>query len=104
MAAGEESVSNVIYNRRIWLNPEDCHFTGSMVCFDGKDVINQGKLLDRYTFVEVASCHGKVRIHTDANSDMQAFVEKLRNMVDELNFFIDHLEHCDESSTEGGCE
>jgi len=88
----EKSGSKVHWNERAWLNDRDSHFTGSMVCFDGENVINQGKLLDRYTFVEIASCHTKVRIHADANSSMEAFIEKLRVMRSELDGFLYHLD------------
>jgi hypothetical protein len=51
------------YNSRQWLNGIGSHFTGSIVCHDGV-VKNQGRPAERYTFLELASCHGKVRLHT----------------------------------------
>ena len=85
-------MSNINYNTRTWLNPPHSHFTGSIVCFDGTEIINQGKQLERYTFVEVASCHSKIRIHNDSNLTPQDFIDKLYLMRAELSKFIQHLE------------
>lgn len=79
------------YNKRVWLNTPDSHFTGSMVCHDGI-VMNQGKPAARYTFVEFSDCHKKSRIHKDDNLEMVDFINKLRTVVEELNNFIEHLE------------
>lgn len=83
------------YNKRIWLNPESSHFTGSLVCHDGI-VSNQGKPPERYTFVELASCHGKVRLHTDKNSGREVqqlaeFIAKINLMQNELQKFREYL-------------
>jgi hypothetical protein len=85
-------MSYVKYNRREFINDKDSHFTGSIVCFDGKNVINQGKVLPRYTFAEIASCHAKVRLHRDDNQPMSAFIDKIRHVEQELRFFADYLE------------
>lgn len=79
------------YNTRKWLNSTDSHYTGSIVCHDGI-VANRGKPPARYTFIEIADCHGKARIHFDDNLDMQAYIEKLKTIQDELQKFIDYLE------------
>jgi|LakMenEpi03Aug12_release.lakeMendotaPanAssembly.Ray.scaffolds.fasta_scaffold879730_2 hypothetical protein len=79
------------YNKRVWLNPEDSHFTGSVVFHDGV-VSNQGRPAERYTFMEVASCHAKVRIHTDLNFTLNEYIDKLKLMRDEIDKFIEHLE------------
>ena len=86
-------MSRVDYNSRQFLNPPSSHYTGSLVCFDGTEVINQGKELERYTFVEVSDCHGKVRLHKDNNLLMRDFILKLRFMAHELNQFANHLEN-----------
>lgn len=78
------------YNKRIWLNNENSHFTGSMVCHDGV-VSNQGRPPERYTFMEICDCHRKIRVHKDANLPMDEFVGKLALMRDEINSFINHL-------------
>ena len=79
------------YNSRVWLNPEDSHYTGS-VCFHDGVVSNQGKPPARYTFMELASCHNKARIHTDDNSTMKEYIDKLKLLREEIDNFINHLE------------
>ena len=79
------------YNTRMWLNSIDSHYTGSVVCHDGI-VTNRGKPHARYTFIEIADCHGKTRIHFDDNMDMDAYIDKLKLIQSELQNFIDHLE------------
>jgi hypothetical protein len=95
MATNTEDKGKVFYNSRTWLNEEDSHFTGSLVCFDGI-VKNQGREADRYSFVELASCHGKVRLHTDKNSGNQdeqslQLAAKLILLRNEVDGFIQHL-------------
>ena len=84
--------SEVFFNRRTWLNDEDSHFTGSLVCFDGV-VSNQGKPAEEYTFIELRDCHGRVRLHVDKNAEnqLEVFREKLLLMQEEIDLFIDHL-------------
>lgn len=78
------------YNKRIWLNTTDSHYTGSATFHDGI-VSNQGKPAERYTFMEITDCHRKVRIHYDHNLDMQAYIDKLSLLRDEIDNFINHL-------------
>lgn len=85
-------MSKVNYNVRTNLNPETSHYTGSVACVDVEDVINQGKFTNRYTFVEIADCHGKVRIHKDPNLEMKDFLTKLRLLSFELSAFANFLE------------
>lgn len=79
------------YNTRTWLNSINSHYTGSLVCHDGI-VTNRGKPPARYTFIELADCHGKTRIHFDDNLDMEAYIQKLRVIQQEIENFITHLE------------
>ena len=79
------------YNKRVWLNSANSHYTGSIVCHDGI-VSNRGNPAARYTFVELSDCHVKSRIHFDDNLTMVDFVEKLKLIRAELDLFIDHLE------------
>ena len=80
------------YNKRTWLNSTDSHYTGSIVSHDGI-VINRGKPPARYTFIEISDCHGKTRIHYDDNLDMEAYIEKLTLIRNELDDFIEHLKN-----------
>jgi hypothetical protein len=80
------------YNKRTWLNSEDSHYTGSVCCHDGV-VSNRGKPAERYTFLEIASCHTKARIHTDDNLTLTDYIDKLKLLRSEIDAFITHLEH-----------
>lgn len=89
----EINMSNVRWNNRVWLNSLDSHYSGSIVTFDGTNLLNRGKKLERYTFIEISDCHGKVRIHKDDNLDMRDFIEKLRLLETEIREFRLHLEY-----------
>lgn len=83
------------YNKRTWLNPEISHFTGAVVCHDGV-VSNQGKPPERYAFLEISSCHDKIRLHTDKNSgdehrQIMDFILKLDLLEKEIFKFKTHL-------------
>lgn len=81
------------YNKRVWLNPPDSHFTGSIVCFDG-EVFNQGRPKEQYTFVEISSCRAKVKLHSNKNDgehSTKEFISKLEILITELQAFQDYL-------------
>lgn len=66
--------------------------TGSIVCFDGSVMDFEGKEYPE-TFVEIADCHRKVRIHKTSDSANEEFLFKLRNLRNEITKFITHLEN-----------
>lgn len=82
-------MSKVYYNRRIWLNPENSRSTGSLVCFDGITEFSDGT--DRDSFIEIADCHGKVRLHKLNDDSVTEFIQKLSAIRNEIDFFINHL-------------
>lgn len=82
-------MSNVYYNRRIWLNSENSRSTGSVVCFDGKTEFSDG--VDRDSFIEISDCHGKVRLHKSSDDSVAEFIQKLSVMRNEIDCFINHL-------------
>lgn len=82
-------MSKVYYNRRTWLNSGNSRSTGSVVCFDGKTEFSDGA--DRDAFIEIADCHGKVRLHKSSDDSVTEFIQKLSTMRNEIDFFIDHL-------------
>ena len=86
-------MSDILYNRRTFINPLSSHYTGSISCVDGRKIINQGKELDRYSFVEISDCHGKVRIHKDANLTEGDYISKINLLINELTSYRDHLTH-----------
>lgn len=82
-------MSKVYYNRRIWLNSENSRSTGSLVCFDGKTDFSDGP--DRDSFIEIADCQGKVRLHKSSYDSVDEFTQKLSMLRNEIDRFINHL-------------
>lgn len=87
--------SHIFYNKREFINSEDSHYTGSLCCFDGI-VSNQSRSAERYSFIELADCHNKVRIHTDRNAGNEdeiviQYIEKLAGVIKKLQEFQLHL-------------
>lgn len=77
------------YCRREFLNDGDSPSTGSVVAYDGA---GSWKSEDHATFLEVAGCHDKVRLHQTDRDTKAQFIGKLfllRTVIDE---FIIHLE------------
>jgi hypothetical protein len=85
-------MSEAKYNKRTWLNENDSHYTGSITCAHFTDLVNRGKYMEEYMFVEFAACESKSRIHKDNNHSTQDFISKLKLIQSELQGFIDHLE------------
>lgn len=79
-----------MYNRRTWLNSEESDSTGSVVAFDGRLTDFDGKEYNS-TFLEVADCHHKIRLHITSDDSREDFITKLETLKMEINLFIDHL-------------
>ena len=77
------------YSGRKWLNPKNSRSTGSIVCFDGMTEFCEG--LDRDSFIEIADCRGKVKLHKSSDDSSEEFIYKLTLLRDEIDRFIDHL-------------
>jgi hypothetical protein len=82
-------MNKVYYSRRIWLNSENSRSTGSMVCFDGNTEFSDGYARD--TFIEIADCRTKVRLHKSSDDSVSDFIQKRSVMRDEIDSFIDQL-------------
>ena len=79
------------YNKRTWLNPIESDSTGSVVAFDGEVTdLDTGKKYPQ-TFLEVADCRGKVRLHLTSDDTKEMFIEKMEKLRDEVELFINHL-------------
>lgn len=81
------------FSRRVWLNPEGHASTGSVVVFDGVStwLDEQGKP-ERALIVEIADCHGKVRLHQAKTDTREEFTTKVRTLRDVLSEFLEHLD------------
>lgn len=84
-------MSKIDYKVHSLLNGGNSHYTGAIVCVDGTNLMQTGRLLDRYTFIEISDCHGKVRIHKDPNLPMKDFIDKLDTLEMEISFFKQYL-------------
>ena len=81
------------YAKRYWLNPDGHASTGSVVVFDGPStwLDDQGNV-ERMMLVEIADCHGKVRLHQAKTDTREEFTAKVRMLRDVLSAFLGHLE------------
>ena len=79
------------YNKRTWLNPQISDSTGSVVTFDGLVKDAEGKLYPQ-TFIEIADCRNKIRLHKNPEDSMQDFTNKLSVLKADIEEFINYLE------------
>lgn len=77
------------YKREAWLNPTDSPSTGSIVCYDGDIEYTEGEA--PCTFVEIADCHNKVRLHLAHTDTTAQFIDKIDAIINQLNQFRFHL-------------
>lgn len=78
------------YVRRLWLNDETSPSTGSVCAYNGQAHWTKDDL--KTSFLEVADCHCKVRLHKTEIDTNQQFIDKmikLRNFIDD---FINYLQ------------
>jgi hypothetical protein len=79
-----------MYSKRVWLNKDGSPSTGSVVAFYGETTWRKEK--DVSTFLEVADCHDKIRLHRTHDDSMEDFVKKLRLLATTANDFATFLE------------
>lgn len=86
-----------IYSRKTYyksitqLNPDDSPSTGSLVCYDG-DIEYSDDGEQPCMFVEIADCHGKVRLHRTHTDTTEDFLVKLDFLIIQLTKFRNFLE------------
>lgn len=78
------------FKSETWLNPEDSPSTGSIVCYDG-DVEYSDDGVSPCTFIEIADCHQKVRLHQAHTDTTEQFIEKIDKIIFSLEKFREHL-------------
>lgn len=81
-----------VYTKRKWLNNNKSASTGSIVVFDGDMTWRKGENIERFTFVEFADCHGKIRLHCAEEDTIEEFIEKVKMISNVMNDFVKHLE------------
>lgn len=79
------------YSKRVWLNPNGHSSTGSVVVFDGVAAWLDKDIPARSLFVEIADCHGKVRIHQSRTDTRAEFATKVSLLRDTLSDFLEHI-------------
>ena len=82
-----------MYNKRTWLNTEESDSTGSIVAFDGNITDLDTGVKYNQRFLEIADCRNKVRLHKTSDDSDEEFLNKIKLLRDEINRFINHLEH-----------
>ena len=81
------------YSKRCWLNPDGHASTGSVVVYDGPSTwLGRHEQPETMRVVEIADCHGKVRLHQTQTDTLDQFTAKVRLLRDTLSAFIEHLE------------
>jgi hypothetical protein len=79
------------YSNRVWLNKDSSASTGSVVAFHGETTYGQCDPVIT-TFLEIADCHGKVKIHKIKIDSMEDYTSKLRRLSRVISNFADYLE------------
>ena len=87
-------MSTTYYNSRKWLNNEKYLSTGCVVCFDGMTEFSER--LYRDSFIEIADCRGRVKLHKSSDDSSAEFIHKLTLLRYEIDRFIDHLRTVEE--------
>jgi hypothetical protein len=78
------------YNKRTWLNKETSDLTGSVVAFDGRLIDYKGNDYQS-TFLEIADCKNKIRLHITSDDTVTDFIDKLELLKSEIESFINRL-------------
>lgn len=79
----------MMFNKRVWLNPDSSSSTGSIVCFSGLANWTEAgsDKPAKSRFVEIADCHKKVRIHQGEMDSLEEFIKKIELMKHMLTEF-----------------
>jgi len=86
-------MSKRIYNKRVWLNPESCSYTGSLIAYHER--YENWRSKEDYMYLEIADCRHKISLHCADHETKDDFLVKMKLIRDELNSFIDRLEEKD---------
>lgn len=82
---------NKIFSRREWLNRDKSASTGSVAAYHGPARWTKGDD-ETITFLEVADCHVKARLHQTYADTPEDFIKKLQLLRDVIGEFIDFLD------------
>jgi len=76
------------YREHVDLNP-DTASTGSITCYDGEVTYDNKPFQDM--FVEIADCHGKIKIHRATYDNVCDYHRKLLTMITTLTKYANHI-------------
>ena len=79
-----------MYSKRVWLNKDNSPSTGSVVAYQGPIAYGHDEK-EEAIFLEIASCHDKIRLHHTTIDTMQDFIEKMELLRNTIDNFITHL-------------
>ena len=80
------------YNKRVWLNDRRSFSSGSVIAFHGPVDFGGQRGVSTESYIEIADCHGKVRLHRANYDSRKDFVRKLRKLAAVASQFADALE------------
>ena len=80
------------YHKRLWLNAKHSFSSGSVVAFHGRVDFGGQRGKSTESFLEIADCHGKVRLHRASYDSKRDFARKLRKLAAVAIEFADALE------------
>jgi len=78
------------YNKRLWLNDDLSSYTGSVAAYSGK--VNWGGEKRKASFLEIADCQSKVKIHSGKQNNGKKYIKKLKKLRTFIDNFISFLE------------
>jgi len=81
-----------MYNKRTWLNSEDSDSTGSVVAYDGVVTTYDNDEQLPWTYLEIADCRTKIRLHRTKDDTKEDFINKMKLLKNEIELFVNHLE------------
>lgn len=76
------------YADRQWLNPPGHASTGAVAAYHGPSPWSPA---ERMTYLEIADCHGKIRLHLAATDTLDDFADKMDVLAAAASRFAEHL-------------
>lgn len=80
------------YIKKVWLNRASSPSTGSVVVFNGPIKWRSDREESKDSFIEIADCHNKVRLHRVYEDSEIDWIKKMKKLNLVLSNYIDHLE------------
>jgi len=85
-------MSDLKYNKRVWLNKEGSASNGNAVAFCAKEKFNDAGEKFWNMFLSISDCHVSARLHKSYVDTPYDFIEKLKLLKYTISDFVDFLE------------